>query len=288
MLFDSTAMSYAAYYTTGSLSYKGKQTGVIYGFLKRVANLAYKYKTSNLIFCWDAGVTWRHFNYDGYKRDRQHKKEMQTEAEKIISDSLLLQSLQLNHEILPRMGLVNTFCFKNYEADDLIGALVDKLHDRKIIVSSDTDFYQCLDRADMYLIKQKKLLTKKSFMRKYNVYPDNWAYAKAIGGCNSDSVIGIDGVGDPKSPGSKALKYIRGEMGPGKVRDRIESSKGKEIVEKNLPIVTIPYMLDLMPRMLIRRHRVTRKKLLQEFDRWHFSSFMEREAFAKWKEIFDL
>jgi 5'-3' exonuclease len=186
------------------------------------------------------------------------------------------------------MGLINSFCFINYEADDLIGALVDKLKGRIIIVSSDTDFYQCLDRADIYLTKQKKLFTKKNFREKYNVYPDNWPLAKAIGGCYTDSVIGIEGVGDPKSASSKALKYIRGEMGPGKVRDRIESIEGKALIDKNLPIVTLPYMVDLMPRFLIRKHKVTRKKLLHEFDKWHFVSLLERNKFAEWKRVFDL
>jgi 5'-3' exonuclease len=251
-------------------------------------NIAYKYKTDRLIFCWDAGRSYRHAHYPAYKKNREDKKKEFSPADKKMHDGLTFQCLQLNHEILPRMGLRNTFCVLDYEADDLIGYFVDKLKGSKIIVGDDSDLYQLLDRSDIHLLRKNKRVNKKWFKKRFGIHPDQWAEAKAIGGCTIDNVIGINGAADPKSPSSKALKYMRGELDSGKIYDRITSKEGKTIIARNLPIVTVPYLPDLIPRLMVRSHKVTRKKLIREFDRWHFVSLLERENFDKWKRIFDL
>ena len=286
LIFDATAIAYAAFYSTGSLTYRGKQTGVIYGFVRRLMNIGYKYKTDKMIFCWDAGKSYRHNHYPQYKRNREKKKIEFSPAEKKLHDGLLFQSLQLNHEILPRMGLRNSFCVLDYEADDLVAYFVNKLNGSKIIVGDDSDLYQLLDRSDMHLLKKNKRVNKKWFKKKFGIHPDQWVEAKAIGGCAIDNIIGIQGVADPKSPSSKALKYIRGELNAGKIYDRITSKEGQQIITRNRPIVTVPYLPDLIPRLMYRRHKVTRNKLLREFDRWHFVSMLEDDNFKKWQRIF--
>jgi len=81
---------------------------------------------------------------------------------------------------------------------------------------------------------------------------------------------------------------LRGELPNGKVLDKINSKKGQRIIKRNIPLVTVPYMEDIMPEMVIKENTVTRKKLLREFDKWKMVSLMERENFSKWKEVFGL
>jgi len=288
LIFDATALSYAAFYAIGTtLSYNGKPTAVIYSFLMKVLQLARMFKTNEMVFAWDAGYSWREVNYPQYKQARREKKEEASPEEKEVFDQLLYQQIQLHTSVLPRLGFKNSFCFPKYEGDDIIGKLVkDHFKGRaKIVITSDSDMYQLLDKCDIFLLKQKKLFTNKDFQEKYGIHPDQWPLAKAIGGCSTDGVIGVQGVSDPKSPTSKALKYIRGEITSGKIYDRIKRAEN-ECVQRNLPLVTVPYMESEMPEIKIRQNRVTRRKLIKQFDKFRFISFLEDETFSKWEEAF--
>jgi len=188
---------------------------------------------------------------------------------------------------LKSMGLKNTFCFPKYEGDDLIGKIVKEYFNGryKIVVTSDSDMYQLLDKSDIFLLNKKKLFTHKDFQLSHGIHADQWCLAKAIGGCSGDGVIGVQGVADPKSPTSKALKYIRGEITSGKIYNRIKAEENK-CIQVNLPLVTIPYMADMMPEIKIRKNRVTRRKLIRVFDKYRFISFLEDEMFTRWQEAF--
>lgn len=289
LLIDCSTLTYAALYTTGHLSFEGKETGVIYGFLRKLLTISKKFKTNDFILCWDAGIGHRHLDYPGYKEKRKEKKKEYTLEEKEIHNSLLLQSLKLNHEIMPNLGFRNSFIQPMYEADDLLAYWVNKLKDKKnriIMVTTDADMYQCLDHCDIWNPSKKTFITKKILQKNFGIEPSNWAMAKAIGGCDGDGVIGIEGVADPKKSTSKALKYLQGKLSEGKIKDRIESRKGKEIIIKNLPIVTTPYKEELMKRMIKRRNCYSRKRFMKVFDQYHFKSFLEKDNFIEWKESF--
>lgn len=199
---------------------------------------------------------------------------------------MLVQSMQLQWA-LPKIGFHNSFIHHLWEADDLIAYWVWRMKGRDIIVvSGDSDMYQLLDVCRQWNPAQKKFITKKTFMDRYNIKPSQWVLAKAIGGCSGDNVIGIEGVSDPKHPTSKALKYIREELTKGVVYDRIVSIKGQKIIERNKTLIELPYRKAKMPRMIRRRNTFDRKKFLHMFDHFHFVSFLEKDNFVEWKEVF--
>lgn len=284
MLIDCSSLVYAAYYTTGFMSYGGKETGIIYGFLRAVLNIAETFKTRNFVFCFDAGVSHRHHIYPKYKANRQT-----TDEEKDIKQRMLIQQHHLRGGVLRIMGFGYRVCLMHYEADDLLAYYAERLSGGKqqvIMVTTDSDMYQCLDLCDIWFPTTKRMFTRKDFIKKYSIEPAQWPMAKAIGGCKSDHVPGIEGVSDAKNPKSNALKYLRGELGKGKVLDRIESYAGKEIIERNLKLVTLPIYPDLMPRRIIRRNNPTRKGFLSVFDELHFKSFLDDEYFTRWENAF--
>lgn len=291
VLIDCSTLVYAALYTTGHLSFEGKQTGVIYGFLKKLLTISKKFRTNDFMLCWDSGVGHRHLDYPGYKGKREKRKEEYSLEEKEAYESLLLQSVQLNHEIMPNLGFKNNFIQSMYEADDLLAYWVNKLkntNNRIIMITTDADMYQCLDHCDIWSPVRKTFMTKKILKEKFGVKPNQWAMAKAIGGCDGDNVIGIEGVADPKKPSSKALKYLQGKLSSGKIKERIESYEGKDIIMKNLPIVTTPYKEHLMKPMLRRRNRYSKVRFIRVFDKYHFRSFLGKGNFSDWKESFQL
>jgi 5'-3' exonuclease len=183
---------------------------------------------------------------------------------------------------------MNNYIQIYYEADDLIAYWCNRLYsnDRLIVVSSDADLFQLLDRADIYHLKRKKLMTEKHLIEEYGIPARSWSLAKAIGGCSGDNVAGIEGVSDPKNKSSKALKYLRGELNPGKILDKIESPKGKQIVTRNFPLVHLPYKPDEIKRRIRRRDIFTSRRFIRVFDKYHFKSFLGKENFVQWQETF--
>ena len=294
IVIDCSALIYAAFYTTGHLNYNGQPTGIIYGFLSRLLMLAQRFRTTDFVFCFDSGSTHRTTHYPEYKQGRLEKREEYTPEEIAGYESLINQSVQLNKEILPRLGFKNNFMCSMYEADDLIGHWINRLSKGKrkenlILVTNDADMFQCLDKCVIFDPKSKKQFNKKAMIKKFGTPPKRWALAKAIGGCEGDGVIGIEGVSDPKNATSRVHKYLAGEIKKGVIYERIESDKGKKIINRNLPIVTVPYKEEIMPRMLRRRsNELTRKKFLKEFDKWQFVSFLQPENFRKWERAFNL
>ena len=287
ILIDCSGVVYQSLYTMGHLSYNGIETGVIFGFLKKILSMAKRFDTDDFIFCWDSGKGYRDLVYPNYKIHRLKKRESYTQSEVEEYHSLLSQSEELYKTVLLNLGFMNNFRQRMYEADDLLAYWANKLRNkqnRTIMVTSDVDMYQCLDYCDIWSDTKKKFMTKKILRKDFGVEPSQWAMAKAIGGCSSDGVIGIVGVSDPKNKSSKSLKYLQGKLKDGKIKQKIESEEGQAIIKINLPIVTTPYRPELMKRMIKRKNKYSRKKFVRVFDKYHFKSFLSN--LNEWENCF--
>jgi 5'-3' exonuclease len=125
------------------------------------------------------------------------------------------QLTRLREKYLPYMGYRNIVWQDGYEADDLIAALckrfTPKSKDDAIIVSSDADLFQLLSnpRVSIWNPQKKVLLTGEKFREKYGIDPTMWASVKAVAGCLSDNIRGIDRVGE-----KTAIKFLAGCLNP--------------------------------------------------------------------------
>lgn len=286
LLIDSSVITYQSFYAMGYLSYNGKETGVIFGFLKNILSLAKKFNTNKFIFCWDSPTSYRKEIYPDYKKKRKESRE-KTLEDKIAFKSLLRQQKELRKNIIPSLGFKNSFIQKGFEGDDVLAYWAIKLR-KSIMTTTDADMYQCLHYCDIYNPRKKKIFTRKHLLKEFGIAPDQWAMAKAIGGCSGDGVIGIAGISDPKNNKSKALKYLQNKLSKGTILNKIKSEEGQDIIKRNLPLVTTPFPHKLHPmsRMVIRRNMFNRDKFLDVFDRLHFKSFLEEENFNQWAKIF--
>ena len=285
LIIDSSILIYQALYSTGYLSYNGKPVGIIYGFLKNILSIAKRFKTNKFIFCWDSASSHRKKIYSDYKKNRSKKEK--TLEEKAALKSLIIQKEELRKQILPSLGFKNNFIQEGYEGDDILAYWALKLKGN-IIITTDADLYQCLNNCDIWNPRTKKIFTGQHLLKEFGVTPDQWPLAKAIGGCNGDSVEGIRGISDSKNTNSKALKYLQKKLSKGAILDKIESKEGQNIIKRNLPLVSLPYNNKQHPitRMIIKRNKFNREKFLRTFDSLHFKSFLEHKNFAEWKEIF--
>lgn len=291
LVIDGPALSYAAFHTVGALSYNGYPTGVTYGFLRYVLGYAEKFNTTRMFFCWDAGLTHRHNMFPDYKKKRGAFYNELTFEEKIDRDAMLIQRINLNYNTLPYLGFHNTWVFKLWEADDLIAYWTKRLHregNEVILISNDNDMFQLLNYCKIWNYKDKKYFTKEMFRDKYGINPNEWAKVKAIGGCSSDEVPGVEGVSDPKNPKSNALKYHIGQLTKGKVYDRIVSAKGQTTIERNYKLIKLPFPGQKIPRMLLRRNTFSKFRFVRLFRENNFRSFLGKKYIRRWIKAFNL
>lgn len=279
LLIDSHSICHRAKHAMKGLSYKEMQTGVIFGFLNSVLELAEKFNTMQLIFAWDSKKSLRLEMYSGYKATKSVDK---TDDEVVLERLSRPQFTEIRDEILPELGFVNSFLQPGYEADDIIADLVVNVSSPCTVVSRDNDLYQLLDHCNMYDIQAKSSVTKQGFKKTYGIEPSEWATVKSIAGCNTDTVEGIRGVGV-----ITACKYLRGELKENtKAYQEIQSEEGQRIIERNRKLVTLP--LKGVERFTIQRQLPLKwDRFFEMCVKYGFKSFVISKS-DKWKTSFGM
>lgn len=267
IVVDVSYLCWRAYHTTGQLSYKGKPTGTLFGFFQELVRLRDRFQSVNFVFCFDGPKKHckRRTSYPGYKSSRDNPVE---EDERQKLSDFHKQVRDLRKKYLPRLGYRNIAFAKGYEGDDHIARVCadyGKKH-RMIIVSRDHDLYQCLaKRVVMYDPQNKTLFTMGCLQREYGLEPGKWVWVKAIAGCNSDDVRGVERVGE-----KTAVAYVNESMNRRtKTWDKI--SRAKDLVEQNLPVVHLP--LRGTPEFEIRKDKPKRDEWAALMKELGFTSF---------------
>jgi len=240
LIIDSNYICHYVFYKQGHLSYKGKSTGIIYGYLSQLLELLRLFKPLHIAFVWDSRKSARKVLYPNYKEKRG--KVVGTTTMR-MGEQEHEQMEQLRESILPMIGFKNVFMQIGYEADDVIASLCKNIENEAehsaVIVSSDEDLYQLLSiNTAIYKVRSNTLYTVEDFWNDWpGLAPASWAMVKAIGGCKTDEIEGIPGVGETFS-----YYYIVGNMKKIRGKDAmIDSEQGKEIIARNIPLVTLPF-----------------------------------------------
>lgn len=236
--------------------------GVIYGFLRSVRALLRDFSPSQPVFCFDSKSSLRINSFPEYKITRRIAKEKELseeETETLISFYQQRSALRKLH--LPALGYNNVFQQKGYEADDLLAAIVEQIPKTEdiILVSSDKDLYQCLSkRVMMWKPIPKKIYGEGDFRRDYqDLDPCQWPSVKAIAGCGTDDVPGVEGVGD-----ILAAKFLRDKLKDTvKVKQKILNWIDSGNYHKSLELVKLPY--PGLPQFDLQEDEVTDKKWRQ-------------------------
>lgn len=253
VVFDANNLCHRAFHALKEdLSYEGVSTGMFYGVFRDIVTLSHKFATPNIAFCFDCGVPARASKLKTYKSSRKQKRLELPQEEYDRYKAMRQQIRRLRDEILPAMGYMNVFFAEGYEADDCIASFVYGLgkNDRAMVVSSDKDLYQLLaHNIRVYRPVTKEIITEKRFINDYGIPPSRWTEVKAIEGCGTDDVPGIDGVGT-----KTAVKYLLRQLKTTtKAFQAIEEGKAKW--RRNLVLVTLPY--PGTPRFQPRPDQVT-------------------------------
>jgi DNA polymerase-1 len=297
LIVDAMNIGHIMFHSMGELDFHGRYTGVIFGFLAKVLQLAERFNTKHFVFAWDSQQSLRRHVYEAYKDRERGTKVVRGTGEVIDYQALHDQMQELYNPVLGRLGFVNVIRWTGLEADDVIGAVVKygQVHPAYsngdniewVIVSTDRDLYQLLGSAvRMYNVSKKEEYTERHFKDEYGIEPSQWVEAKAMGGCYTDNIAGISGIADPaKSTKSRALKILRGELKDGYYVEQVNSQLGQFVINRNRLLVQLPFM----PKMpVVLPDMFNRAAFLELFDQLGFTSFLKPERWKKWEDYFEL
>lgn len=293
IVLDCYNIGHIAFHAMGNLDHHGRKTGIVYGFMRKMLDLAKRYNTGDFIFCWDSQQSLRKIAYPPYKDRGERKMVIRGTGEVIDYQAFHKQMEDMRQNVLSRLGFANSYMANGYEADDIMAAVVDRFPVDPginfIIATTDRDLYQCLkERVSIYNIRAKKTFTLNDFVKRYGIQPNQWVDAKAIGGCSSDKVSGVGGVSDPATnPKSRALAYLKGDLTSGAAYHAITSDFGKEIIARNRELIQLPYKGMLHIKEL-QEDILSRNAFLMLFDELGFNSFLKKEVWHDWENYFSL
>lgn len=281
LIIDCSQLCYNSFYTFNNLSYNEKKTGIIFGFLMQIFKLAKDFDSKTFAFCWDSAKSYRKDIYPSYK-EKRHSVEY-TEEEKQDRKFLFLQRNELRQNILPALGFKNNLIKTGLEADDLITWIVDK-NNGSVVVSSDNDLLQLLNRCEIYNLKTKIRIYEPDFIEQYGIKVNQWIDVKAIMGCTSDEVEGIQGVGL-----KYAIAYLKNELPKGKTFDKIESKESKEIINRNKKLIKLPFQEDVDNMGVVDlEEKFLADDWTKVFNKYGFKYFLDKKQFIPIREVFEL
>jgi 5'-3' exonuclease len=246
LVIDVSYMCHRAFHTSGHLSFQGKATGVVFGFLKSIGQLKEEFQTDNIAFCFEHPHLFRKDIYLGYKQRRHNRKLSDVEVKSRFELKRQIQDLHTRH--LPRIGFKNVFCYEGMESDDIMAAIALNCDpdEEVILVTADSDLYQCL-RPNVFIYSPQKqhMVTVNWFVKRYKIHPKVWSIVKALCGCKSDEVPGIHGIGE-----ITALSCVRGDLKKGTdYYNRIYSKEGRATVKRNRQLVELPFKGCPVPKL---------------------------------------
>jgi DNA polymerase-1 len=258
------------------LSFEEMETGVIFGFLRKILQFSQLYPNQRFIFAWDTKSSLREKIYPEYKGTRKKEK---TEEEKEFDAVAYRQFDIIRKDILPFIGFKNSFWYEGFEADDVIARIIYSNHSSFVIVSGDEDMYQLLfDNIKIYNPNKKTEITEDIFTLTYGISADEWINVKAIAGCSSDNVKGIEGVGE-----KTAIKFLCSDLSKtSKLYEKITSEEGQCIIKRNIKLVRIPFLRTPNP-WIDDSETLSLNNFMTVCQRYGFNSMLQPKELNKWE-----
>lgn len=161
---------------------------------------------------------------------------------------------------------------EHFEADDVIGTLVENMKEEEVvIISGDADFVQLLQKGYQHLTVYNPM-TKSA-----RVAPEHSALiAKCIMGDKSDSIKGITGYGPKKT--EKLL------ADPEKFKEFLEQEENRSLFNINKQLIEIQ-MIPL-EELIVEEGQTDFEALETEFQRMAFETLLKEPYWSKFKDTF--
>lgn len=277
MLIDTSFLAYQAAFKLGSLQKDDTLTGVIYGVLMRVLTMGTQFRTNDFHFCFDSSAATgvRRQACPTYKISRN-----KTTPEEQEERRLLYSQIDLLRDCVEAIGWP---CYEEegFESDDIIASL-SRQHQHAleiVIVSADGDLYQLLDHPNVSMFNPTK--HARTYAKDLPYRPDQVAMLKAIGGCSSDEIKGVGGVGE-----KRALEYLNDTW------NKLKKPKWVETIESSSAVIKANLELTKLPHAKMKPAQEKEKNInaagFREVCRsLGFESFSSDSIMSRWANLFN-
>lgn len=188
---DGNNWAHRSFHAMKNLSYAGKPSGGIFGFLNILGGNVSKFKPKKIFVCWDDGRNKHRMKLLPNYKNRVQKLDM--DYENFHSQKEVIQKL-MYYLGIPQL------VYPNREADDFIYSLVKKHskdpNNRIVIGSGDKDFRQLVTNRIIIHDENKGLITPLNFRKLFNLLPYQYADYLSLCGDDSDKIPGVPGFGE--------------------------------------------------------------------------------------------
>jgi DNA polymerase-1 len=242
-LVDGSSYIYRAFFAIRDLkTSQGVPTNAVYGFCTMLLKVLKDFKPEFLAVVLDArGPTFRHHIYELYKANRPEMPEdLRPQVHWIME---ILRALRV--PVLEKEG---------YEADDIIGTVVEKFYAegcRLVLISGDKDLLQ-LVRPGVTVVDTmyERVYDEKAVAERYGVEPARLPDFFGLLGDTSDNIPGVPGIGEKKAreilcrfgtlenaiSQADSIEQARTKEALKKFADQALLSKRLATIERDLPL----------------------------------------------------
>ncbi len=233
----------------------GYPIGGLTGFIRSLGKLLCLSKFDLCIIAWDGkdGSIKRRLIYKNYKDNRKPLKPIYSlDLSQTEERSIRYVQLALLKNILKDVSLFQIE-INELEADDVISYIVNEkfLNSKKIIYSTDKDFYQLLNN-NVIIYNSRKIITCNKLLNDHNIFYENYILYKVLCGDKSDNIDGIKGFGEKtvvklfpflsnqeKIELSKIFLYAQDKICKNKLYEKVVQSKN--LIERNYKLMNLSY-----------------------------------------------
>jgi DNA polymerase-1 len=225
VLIDGNAILHRAYHALPPLTTReGEPINAVYGLVSMLLRIIQDLEPTHIAIAFDRKEPT--FRKEVFKAYQAHRPEM---------DEDLAGQFDYARRFLDAVG-IPIFSKAGYEADDVIGTIVDQAQknmEEIIIVTGDQDILQLVNgKVRVFLpsrgVVQGKVYDKEDVVEKLGITPEQVIDYKALVGDPSDNYPGVKGIG-PKTA-EKLLKEYKTFEGVYKNIDKIEGNLKEKLI----------------------------------------------------------
>ena len=257
LIVDAYNLFIRHYVANPTMSKNGEQIGGIVGFYNNLTKLIDRTNAKDVYVIWEGGGSVRKKNvYTDYKRQSRPVKLNRYYDD--IPDTMQNSNYQIKALIkfLDNFPVTQLYV-EGSEADDVIGYLCKyRFKSRpKVILSSDHDYYQLLDKLTViYSPTLKTFVDEKFVINKFGIHPQNFGLAKAIVGDNSDNIPGVPGAGfktlvkeyghlfqNPEFDANRCQLFLENDVKMKNSKKKIYKSikENEDMIERNFKVINL-------------------------------------------------
>jgi DNA polymerase-1 len=199
LLVDALNLFTRHFVANPAMSEHGHHVGGIVGFLNGIRLINERFSPSKIFVIWESGGSPRRRALLPDYKSKRRPQRLNRYYDDEIPDTVQGRDNQISVivEILKNTPICQMYV-PECEADDVIGYMSRYCfsEDKKIILSSDKDFYQLLSEdVVIYSPTKKKVVTHLDLIKEYRISAENFCLAKSMCGDSADNIPGVKGAG---------------------------------------------------------------------------------------------